>query len=64
MRRHRTDLSDGGYVAPRTAWGDPDLEGVWPSAYQIFEYACHEGNYSMRNTLSGSRADEQTGGGR
>jgi hypothetical protein len=27
--------------------------------YQMFEYACHEGNYSMRNTLSGSRADEQ-----
>jgi hypothetical protein len=27
--------------------------------YQIFEYACHEGNYSMRNTLSGSRADER-----
>jgi hypothetical protein len=33
--------------------------------YQIFEYACHEGNYSMRNTLSGSRADEaQSGSGR
>ena len=32
--------------------------------YQMFEYACHEGNYSMRNTLSGSRADEQSGGGR
>jgi hypothetical protein len=29
--------------------------------YQIFEYACHEGNYSMRNTLSGSRADERQG---
>jgi hypothetical protein len=28
--------------------------------YQIFEYACHEGNYAMRNTLSGSRADEKT----
>jgi len=27
--------------------------------YQILEYACHEGNYSMRNTLSGSRADEK-----
>jgi hypothetical protein len=26
--------------------------------YQLLEYACHEGNYSMRNTLSGSRADE------
>jgi len=27
--------------------------------YQIFEYACHEGNNSMRNILSGSRADER-----
>jgi hypothetical protein len=27
--------------------------------YEMFEYACHEGNYSMRNTLSGSRADEK-----
>jgi hypothetical protein len=27
--------------------------------YQMFEYACHEGNYAMRNTLSGSRADEK-----
>jgi hypothetical protein len=22
--------SDTGYVAPRTAWGDPDLQGMWP----------------------------------
>ena len=29
------------------------------SNYQMFEYACHEGNYAMRNTLSGSRADEK-----
>jgi hypothetical protein len=29
------------------------------SDYQLFEYACHEGNYSMRNTLSGSRAQEK-----
>ena len=29
------------------------------NGYQIFEYACHEGNYAMRNTLSGSRADEK-----
>ena len=20
-----------GYVVPRTAWGDPDLNGIWPS---------------------------------
>ena len=25
---------------------------------RILEYACHEGNYSMRNILSGARADE------
>ena len=30
----------------------------------IFEYACHEGNYSMFNTLAGARARERTGGER
>jgi hypothetical protein len=34
------------------------------SGYGFYEYACHEGNYSMRNTLSGSRADEKAGAGR
>jgi len=28
------------------------------SDYQVFEYACHEGNYGMRNILSAARADE------
>ena len=27
--------------------------------YTIFEYACHEGNYSIRNVLSGARAQEK-----
>ncbi len=27
--------------------------------YQLFEYACHEGNYAMFNSLSGARADEE-----
>lgn len=30
-----------------------------PSYWQIFEYACHEGNYSMRHMLSGARAQEK-----
>ena len=42
---------------------DEAVEGVVSaqrdSDYQMFEYACHEGNYAMRNTLSGSRADEK-----
>jgi hypothetical protein len=25
----------------------------------VFEYACHEGNYSMENTLSTVRDEEQ-----
>jgi hypothetical protein len=29
--------------------------------YQIFEYACHEGNYSMTNILSEARAAEKAG---
>ena len=28
-------------------------------SYGMYEYACHEGNYGLRNILSGSRADER-----
>ncbi len=28
--------------------------------YQMFEYACHEGNWAVRNALSGARAVEKT----
>ena len=28
-----------------------------PDDTQIYEYACHEGNYAMPNLLSGGRAD-------
>jgi hypothetical protein len=28
-------------------------------SYGMFEYACHEGNYAMRNILSGARAEER-----
>jgi len=30
----------------------------------VFEYACHEGNYAMRNILSGARADEKAAAAR
>jgi hypothetical protein len=29
------------------------------SKYQMFEYACHEGNYGLPNTLSGGRAQDK-----
>jgi len=31
------------------------------ATYQMFEYACHEGNYAIRNILSGVRAAEHVG---
>ena len=27
--------------------------------YKIFEYACHEGNHAVPNTLSGGRATDR-----
>jgi hypothetical protein len=42
------------YTRPWTA--SLPLEGL--PDYHIFEYACHEGNYSIRNVLSGARAQE------
>jgi hypothetical protein len=29
--------------------------------YQIYEYACHEGNYGLANMLSAARAEEKAG---
>ena len=38
-----------------------DAEFPWKRepVYGMFEYACHEGNYAMRNILSISRAAEK-----
>jgi hypothetical protein len=30
--------------------------------YKVYEYACHEGNYGLANSLSGARADERAAG--
>ncbi len=47
---------------------DPDTyTAKWTAAldlatkpgYEIYEYACHEGNYGLRNMLSASRADDR-----
>jgi hypothetical protein len=32
-----------------------------PGLPDVFEYACHEGNYAMRNILSAARAEEKKG---
>ena len=46
-----------------TTWTTPWTFAVTgkkdPQYWQIFEYACHEGNYGMFNMLSGARAEEK-----
>ncbi len=34
---------------------------LWTTDEKMFEYACHEGNYAMPNSLSGARAEEAAG---
>ena len=47
-------VEDPDYTAPYSG------ELVWPQTKaQSFEYACHEGNYAMGNTLRGARLLEQ-----
>jgi hypothetical protein len=47
------------YTAPWTI----EFPFVRDNGYQMFEYACHEGNYAVPNMLSGARAQEQPGSG-
>jgi hypothetical protein len=41
-----------GWVAPRTAWGDPDLEGIWPSNEMLGTPLERPANFGERNTLT------------
>lgn len=43
------------YTKPWTARFELDAK----SGYEIYEYACHEGNYGLANSLSAARADER-----
>ena len=43
------------FTAPWTA----ALDLAMKPGYQIYEYACHEGNYGLRNMLSASRSDDR-----
>jgi hypothetical protein len=45
------------YTQPWTVAFDLDQK----KGYEIYEYACHEGNYGLRNMLSAARAEERAG---
>jgi hypothetical protein len=56
-----------GRTAPRTPWGEPDLQGTYSNrtipfvttGEEMYEYACHEGNYGMLGILRGAREEER-----
>ncbi len=51
-------VTNGDYVAPYSG------EFTWPATDgKLYEYACHEGNYSMGNTLRGARFLEREAAG-
>ena len=63
-RFSRTDAETIDY---RITVTDPHLTAPWTALIPmtsiegpLFEYACHEGNYSLANMLAGARADEET----
>src|SRR5476649_1863176 len=41
-----------GYKAPRTAWGDPDLQGVWPGTDYVGVPLQRASQFGSRNTLT------------
>ena len=64
----RFTLSDANTLDYRMTINDPKVyAAVWTlrlpipreESYGFYEYACHEGNYAMRNLLSGSRAEDK-----
>lgn len=64
--QHSGSAPSSSWTAPRTAWGDPDLQGNYTNKYEtstpaIFEYACHEGNQAIKNILSAARSAEAAG---
>jgi hypothetical protein len=49
--------------ATYTAKWTAALDLTSKQGYEIYEYACHEGNYGLRNMLSASRADDRAAAG-
>jgi len=41
-----------GYTAPRTPWGDPDLQGVWPSTDMVGTPLQRPSSFGARNVLT------------
>ena len=64
FRRVDADTIDYQYTVTAPATFTRPWTAVIPfhrAQEKVMEYACHEGNYAMRNILSGARADDAAG---
>ena len=66
----RFTVADAGTINYEVTVEDPDVyTASWKVAmplnrdttYDLFEYACHEGNYGLENSLSAGRAEDRAG---
>ena len=66
----RFTVADAGAINYEVTVEDPDVyTASWKVAmplnrdttYDLFEYACHEGNYGLENSLSAGRAEDRAG---
>ena len=48
-----------GYVVPRTPWGDPDIEGKWPSIDMVRVPVQRQARYGTRLFLTPAEAAER-----
>ncbi len=52
-----TGSSQGRYTVPRTAWGDPDLQGIWPSTDMVGVPFERPANFGDRNEVTQEEFD-------
>ena len=49
-------------IEDKATWAAPwtfEMNLTKDASQPLFEYACHEGNYGLRNILSAARAEEK-----
>jgi hypothetical protein len=49
----------GAWVTPRTPWGDPDLQGIWPTTNMIGVPLTRAPEFGQRNTLTDAEFAER-----
>ena len=49
------------YVVPKTPWGDPDLQGIWPGIELVGVPMARPANFGTRNWLTDEEFKQRAG---